>query len=49
MSKPETFFFSTILAIMIIAIISTLVVQYYDCVNSGGNYVRGLFWYVCLK
>jgi len=34
---------------MIVAVLAIMTWQYYNCCQYGGIFVRGLFWFTCLK
>lgn len=37
------------LAGFVIGVIILMMIQYDDCIQAGGIFVRGLIWFECLK
>ncbi len=40
---------SVIISILISGYLTFIYFDYTKCVDTGGDYVRGVFWFTCLK
>lgn len=41
--------FSALLFAAVLAVLAAMLAQRSDCQARGGHYVRGLFWFECVK
>jgi hypothetical protein len=37
-----------LISLLTMAIMGSIAWQYFDCVSTGGTFVRTLFWFTCL-